>query len=404
MLFNKGEGLMRKSRMKNLMVIIVCVITMLISTLAGNYRVHATVNTDLTFDYTGSTWSETSDAIIGSGANLSLMSNESGSDFELDVDIRLDGSGSQASQGGFIIRSGGSDYYNSYLIMIHKTSTLQRIEIQKFTASGATYLATANKTIDWDTYYNIKVVANGSNLKIYFDNETTPSIDVNDTLHSDGGIGLFRAGTDVSFNNINLVDTSTPSTTPLTFDYTGSAWSESSDIITGTTDLSIMSNESGSDFELDVDIKLDGSGTQASQGGVVVRGGSPNNFVVDKDTGEVLYTAVVKSVISAIEWNNDGICDGYSGDYDGSMVMVSSIGSVMAKFDREALSYKNLITRRKDKHDTNYYCDINGDGRTDLVILMMDASGNYHVAVWYNTDGTVYTNSVQGTGSSFTGY
>lgn len=135
-----------------------------------------------------------------------------------------------------------------------------------------------------------------------------------------------------------------------------------------------------------------------------IRAGSPNNFVIDKDTGEVLYTAAVKSIISAIEWDNDGVMDGYSGDYDGSMVMVSSIGSVMAKLDREDLSYKNLITRRKDKHDTNFYCDIDDDGRTDLVILMVDANGDYHVAVWYNTDGTVYTNSVQGTGSSFTGY
>lgn len=120
---------MRNSRMKNLTVIIVCIITILTSSLIGNNKVHATVNTDLIFDYTGSTWLETSEAIIGSGADLILMSSELGSDFELDVDIRLDGSGTQASQGGFVVRSGGSDYDNSYIIMMHKTSSFQRIEI-----------------------------------------------------------------------------------------------------------------------------------------------------------------------------------------------------------------------------------------------------------------------------------
>lgn len=180
----------------------------------NNIRLVDTSTRPLTFDYTGSAWSETSDAIIGS-TDMSLMSNQSGDDFELDVDIKLDGTGSQASQGGVIVRGGGPDYKDAYIIMMHKTSSIQRVEIQEISASGAgTLLGYADKTIDWDVYYNLKVVANGPNIKIYFNDETTPSIYVNDTLHSEGAIGLFRAGTDALFKNTNLVTAPTPVTLP----------------------------------------------------------------------------------------------------------------------------------------------------------------------------------------------
>jgi hypothetical protein len=168
--------------------------------------VNASLVSDLTWSNFPSGWAQNNDNITGESTDLIIKSVESGDDFEYKVDITLNGSGNQASQGGLLIRASGQSYSNSYIVMLHKTPQLQRIEIHKFDNGTDTIIGTADKTINWNQTYNLKVKAEGNNIKIYYNNEDSPCVDVNDSTLASGQFGLFRAGTKVTFNNIIVND------------------------------------------------------------------------------------------------------------------------------------------------------------------------------------------------------
>ena len=216
-------------------------------------------------------WSKGADGIVGSGGIVSYGADEEGEDFSYEADITLNGTGTSASQGGLVFRSTGTSYYNSYIAMLHKTSSIQRVELQKVTGSAAaTILGIANKTIDWDTVYHMKVVTSGSSIKVYFNGETTPCIDVDDIAYGSGGYALFRAGTKVTFNNINASPASFD--TNLTWPTYPAGWSLSKSGLLGSGDiLSYAAHEQGEDFSYEADITLNGTGTESSQAGLVFR-------------------------------------------------------------------------------------------------------------------------------------
>jgi hypothetical protein len=256
--------------------------------------VNASLVSDLTWSNFPSGWAQNNNNITGESTDLIIKSVESGDDFEYKVDITLNGSGNQASQGGLLIRASGQSYSNSYIVMLHKTPQLQRIEIHKFDNGTDTIIGTADKTINWNQTYNLKVKAEGNNIKIYYNNEDIPCVDVNDSTLASGQFGLFRAGTKVTFNNIILNDDAT-----IIFKEDFNNGSSSFNVINGTwnvvnNQLQGSSNQHqdvkvckqgvvASDFVYEADITLD---TESSAGILSFRGNNnmDNTYCVALDS------------------------------------------------------------------------------------------------------------------------
>ena len=75
-------------------------------------------------------------------------------------------------------------------------------------------LATYNTPISVGTSYHVKVVASGSNYKVYFNYGSTPVIDRNDSSYSSGRFGLNVYNSTSVFQNINATIGATPTPTP----------------------------------------------------------------------------------------------------------------------------------------------------------------------------------------------
>jgi hypothetical protein len=279
---------------------IMCMIVMVLSMFGDITIVNASLVSDLTWNNFPSGWTKSDNNITGEGNNLSIKSVESGDDFEYKVDITLNGSSNEASQGGLLIRASGHSYNNSYIVMLHKTSQFQRIEIHKFNNGVGQIIGTADKTINWNEVYNLKVKTVGNNIKIYYNNEDSSCIDVNDNTFSSGQFGLFRSGTKVTFNNIILNDDSS-----IIFQEDFNNGSSSFNVINGTwnvvnNQLQGSSNQNedikvckqgvvASDFVYEADIAID---TESSAGILSFRGDNnmDNTYCVALDS----YSNIVK--------------------------------------------------------------------------------------------------------------
>lgn len=96
------------------------------------------------------------------------------------------------------------------------------------TVDSFTSIATATRTINTETFYHVKLVVKGSHHQFYFNNETTPCIDVvDDTYSAPGNIG-FRALTGDASSTV----TSTWDNFQVTPDYS-STWTSAPVSISG---------------------------------------------------------------------------------------------------------------------------------------------------------------------------
>ena len=146
-----------------------------------------------------STWEYNSQTycIRGGTGALEARTFQVGADIDYSANITLESSGA-ASQGGLVFRSKGS-YTNGYLALLHKASGVSRVELYK---DGLPLGTTANRTINFNQAYRLRVTTAGNTIKVYFNNETTPAIEVIDATYASGYMGLFRAGTAASFKTI----------------------------------------------------------------------------------------------------------------------------------------------------------------------------------------------------------
>lgn len=152
-------------------------------------------------------WTEsinTSACITASASAVAeVRTNESGSDARFEADIMLQGSGTQASQGGLVLRSSGS-YTNGYLVLLHRLSNgASTVEVFK---NGALKASQAISALSWNTPYHLRIEIIGPTLKVFFNNASTATLTYTDTTspYTAGVFGLFRAGTGANFNNIIL--------------------------------------------------------------------------------------------------------------------------------------------------------------------------------------------------------
>lgn len=113
-------------------------------------------------------------------------------DATFECDMKLKDNGKAA----LIFRSsdhsaGSLNFYGYYAQIAAGTNNVKLFRVDHGTK---TEIASASKTIALDTYYSVQVVANGSSIKVYVDNTSTPLIDTTDSTYSGGSVGL-RVGT-----------------------------------------------------------------------------------------------------------------------------------------------------------------------------------------------------------------
>lgn len=145
-------------------------------------------------------WMTTADGITGMfDKDTNYMSAVSARNFTYEADVKLDPAGGAASMLFRASADGSSGYYFNLdpnmksLRLFYKDNGEFRddqllAKVPAFIASGKTYA--------------VKIVADGTSIKIYFDGSTEPTIDVNDVSFSRGYFGLNAFGGKAYYQNV----------------------------------------------------------------------------------------------------------------------------------------------------------------------------------------------------------
>lgn len=148
----------------------------------------------------GGTWSVVSGqyTVQPSPGPKSIANSTFFSNFTYDADLTIV-SGQDA---GLIFRvtnpAVGTDSYSGYYAGLN---TGGYVVLGKAN-NNWTQLATSSMTVTPNTLYHLRVVANGSNIKVYVTSMTTPKINFNDTSYTAGAIGLRTFNANAKFDNI----------------------------------------------------------------------------------------------------------------------------------------------------------------------------------------------------------
>jgi hypothetical protein len=143
--------------------------------------------------------------VEGQPGSKSIQSSTSFSDFIYNAKVMV----SSAGDGGLIFRADrlslGADEYKGYYAGI--SSSEKNIVLGKANGNW-TSLKTAAMDIVSNRWYQIRIEAKGSNIKIYVDNMTTPKIDFTDNSFSSGVIGVRSYNAVAKWDNIEVTDLS----------------------------------------------------------------------------------------------------------------------------------------------------------------------------------------------------
>lgn len=137
----------------------------------------------------------------GNPCSKSVFSATNFFDFTLVARVQVNSDG----DAGIMFRAGrfsfGPDEYNGYYFGI--SSSAKRIELGK--SNGAwNSLKIVSMDIVQDQWYNVKIVAKGSNIKIYVDDMEIPKIDLTDTSFSLGAVGVRAYRARAVWDNISV--------------------------------------------------------------------------------------------------------------------------------------------------------------------------------------------------------
>lgn len=141
-----------------------------------------------------------------SGAKIIAQSTYGIADLTCEVDLAIASTGATGTRtAGIMFRSGnfgvGANSFQGYYAGISGAGS---VILRKVDNPTYTFVATTPMPIVANTFYHLKVVAQGSNIKVYVDDMTTPKIDVYDSTWSSGAVGLRAVGTSSTFDNLFL--------------------------------------------------------------------------------------------------------------------------------------------------------------------------------------------------------
>lgn len=146
---------------------------------------------ELTWETLPAGWKKAADgSITGSAGPMSIAAKEAGQSFEYEAEITLVNNG-QPAQGGLVFWSATGNYKDGFVVWLHKTPTLQRLELFALNSGGL--LEARDFAIEWDQAYHLRVVAEAESIKVYVNHGKQPALAVNGSFYGQGRFGLFRA-------------------------------------------------------------------------------------------------------------------------------------------------------------------------------------------------------------------
>lgn len=191
-------------------------------------------------------WSNVTGGKLGtnSAGDSFCLNTQNGSDFVLEGDIKPVG----GVAGGLVFRANldATEFYCA------NVDTNGYVKLWK---AGGAVLGTYYPTISADTTYKLKIAANGSNIKIYFDDKADPVINVNDSSFTSGkfGLNVYKGASIFQSIKVSTLNTNIKgwySSSGVWFDETGGKQG------VGTNDSFLMSTTTGDDFVYEGDFKV----------------------------------------------------------------------------------------------------------------------------------------------------
>ncbi|WP_309119826.1 GH32 C-terminal domain-containing protein [Paenibacillus sp.] len=148
----------------------------------------------------GGVWRETADGMTGSfDKDSNYMSDITADHFTYEADVRMDPAG---GAGSIIFRAdatGASGYYVNIDPNLRKLRLFYKIN---GSFSNGQVLAEVPMFLQTSKTYRIRIVAEGTNLKVYVNGAAAPVIDVNDATFGAGYFGLNAFGGRASYQNV----------------------------------------------------------------------------------------------------------------------------------------------------------------------------------------------------------
>jgi len=139
--------------------------------------------------------------VEGGAGSKSVISSTSYSDFTYDVKVKVTTDG---GDGGIIFRASklsfGADEYNGYYAGIGRSGYLVLGK-----ANGSWHqLKSINLPITSGQFYQLRVVAKGSSIKVYLEDMVTPKIAITDTEFASGCIGVRSYSANTNWDDISV--------------------------------------------------------------------------------------------------------------------------------------------------------------------------------------------------------
>jgi hypothetical protein len=154
----------------------------------------------------GGTWAVQSGEYsteVGNGVK-SIANGTNFTDFTYEADVKVS-SGTSNTNAGLLFRATspgvGADAYRGYYVGLSASGDY--IQLGKASNNWAE-ISKVTMTIDPDVTYHMKVIASGSNIKIYVGDMKTPKINITDSAHTSGAIGVRAYNVHAHFDNIQI--------------------------------------------------------------------------------------------------------------------------------------------------------------------------------------------------------
>jgi hypothetical protein len=127
-------------------------------------------------------------------------------DFTFNADVRTS---TTTGNAGVVFRSSNNDYgvdnYRGYYVGFDGTQLILGRADNSSGPESWTQLESSPVNGTANVFHHLKIIAHSARIQVFFDNATTPAIDVADTAFSFGGIALRTFGPAASFDNVSVV-------------------------------------------------------------------------------------------------------------------------------------------------------------------------------------------------------
>ncbi|MDA3853302.1 MAG: glycoside hydrolase family 127 protein [Bacteroidales bacterium] len=156
-----------------------------------------------------------STTVEGRVGSKAIESSTYFSDFTLDARVQVDGDGN----GGLLFRASelalGPDDYKGYYLGL--SSGQNQVELGKSDGRWSS-LIVSSQTVTANTWYQVRIVTKGRNIKVYVNDMATPKIDFNDDSFAGGAVGVRTYNSLAKWDDINVSSEGNTGVTTLSMD------------------------------------------------------------------------------------------------------------------------------------------------------------------------------------------